>query len=351
MANIKDVAKRAGVSVTTASFVLSGRAAEFRISASAAEKVMKAANALDYRPNYHARTFKRGRSDVLGFPIVLQDPNQYRVGFWQGMLTGVDLRAREDKCDVLLIGGDTSELSTLRAFNSVRNSQVDALIVPGVMEQFLIDQPGYENMPVVLLSGREARSHHPCVILDPEPGLLAAIDHLKELGHTSVQYVTAHHPEHTPQRPILLSKFASDAGLSFDVANIWSEDLESETVVSRYIDWCRENYAEQLDASSAPTAVICSNDLSAIGVQAALREAGLSVPQDVSLIGFDNIYAHAACPQMTVISHMLEEMGEEACELALSMVGKPKVFKALRDHEAKIPAELIIGKSTAVVRC
>ena len=126
MANIKDVAKAAEVSVTTASFVLSGKAEEFRISAAAVQRVMDAADTLDYRPNYHARTFKRGKSDVIGFPIVLQDPNRYLVGFWQGMLAGVNLRARADKCDVLLIGSDTQKDSAVRAFESVSKTSSKA---------------------------------------------------------------------------------------------------------------------------------------------------------------------------------------------------------------------------------
>lgn len=81
MANIKDVAKRAEVSVTTASFVLSGKAAEFRISETAAQRVMEAADALDYRPNYHARTFKRGRSDVLGFRSSCRIPTDILSAF------------------------------------------------------------------------------------------------------------------------------------------------------------------------------------------------------------------------------------------------------------------------------
>ncbi len=350
MANIKDVAKRAAVSVTTASFVLGGRGAEFRISEAASKRVMDAANALDYRPNYHARTFKRGRSDVLGFPIVLQDPNQYRVGFWQGMLNGVDLRAREDGYDVLLISGDAPKHTALRAFESLRNSQVDALVVPSAMEEFLKDQAGYEKMKMVFLSGRDEGMGHPCVVLDPRSGLQAAVDHLTELGHRAVQYVTSYSPDEGAVRGAMLKEIAEQAGLEFSLVNIWSEKLEQETAVAEYIDFCRENYSGALSPAAAPTAIICSSDLSAIGVQAALRAEGLRVPEDVSLIGFDNIYAQTAGPQMTVISHMLEEIGEEACELALSMVGKEKVFKALRNHVAKVPAELIPGKSTAKAR-
>lgn len=349
MANIKDVAKRAEVSVTTASFVLSGKAAEFRISEAASQRVMEAADALDYRPNYHARTFKRGRSDVLGFPIVLQDPNQYLVGFWQGMLTGVDLRAREDKCDVLMIGSDTPKDTALRAFESVRKCQVDALVAPGFMTYFLADRPGYGKMPIVFLTP-DQETEHPSVVLDPIPGLQAAVDHLADLGHKSIHYVAAYGEGEKPVRGDMLRDLVQQAGLSFTIGNIWSEALAGETTVSNYIDLCRENYAAQLDVDEPPTAVICRNDLIAIGVQAALQEAGLQVPSDVSLVGFDNIYAQSSYPRMTVISHMLEEMGEIACELALSMVGKDKVFKALRNHVAKVPSELIVGKTTAKVR-
>ena len=350
MANIKDVAKRAGVSVTTASFVLGGKAEEFRISDAASTRVMDAANALDYRPNYHARTFKRGRSDVLGFPIVLQDPNEYRVGFWQGMLTGVDLRAREDQCDILLIGGDTPERIAKRAYESVRASQVDALVVPEGMEDFMSGLAGYEKMPIVFLSGRETGMGHPCVVLDPEPGLREAVAHLAELGHRSIQYVMSYTPEREEVRLDLLSQLASDAGLTFDPVSIWSQPLTNEPTVATYIDLCRTGYASVLNAEAPPTAIICSNDLSALGVQSALREVGLTIPSDVSLIGFDNVYAHTACPQMTVISHMLEEMGEAGCELALSIVGKPEVFKALRNHVVHISSELVVGKSTAPLR-
>jgi LacI family transcriptional regulator len=134
------------------------------------------------------------------------------------------------------------------------------------------------------------------------------------------------------------------------MGNIWSEAVAQESSVSDYIDLCRKSYAAQLDSAHPPSSIVCRNDLIAIGVQAALQEAGLKVPDDISLIGFDNIYAQTSYPRMTVISHMLEEMGEVACELALSMVGKEKVFKALRNHVAKVPSELIVGKSTASPR-
>lgn len=176
------------------------------------------------------------------------------------------------------------------------------------------------------------------------------MDHLKELGHASIHYVAVHGSDETPVRGNLLKGLAEQAGLSFSIGNIWSKTLGRETEVSSYIDLCRINYAAQLDSDHPPTAIICRNDLVAIGVQAALQDVGLRVPADVSIIGFDNIYAQSTYPRMTVISHMLEEMGEVACELALSMVGKDKVFKALRGHVAQVPSELIVGKTTAKAR-
>jgi DNA-binding LacI/PurR family transcriptional regulator len=112
------------------------------------------------------------------------------------------------------------------------------------------------------------------------------------------------------------------------------------------VAWARAAFLEGWLSGQRGTAVVCFDERMAFGVYAAANELGLRIPDDLSVIGFDDIHASMAYPAMTVVSHMLQQIGRSAARLALEMVGDRRAWKRLRGRRERVPATLVIRQST-----
>lgn len=347
MAVLRDVAKRAQVSITTASMVLTGRAKPFRIAPATEDRVYAAAKALNYRPNHQARIVRRGRADIVGFVMSFSDRRDYGGAFWRTIQEGAETRARIAGIDVLLVSGRSHAEAFRRTRNYYRENRIDAAVVPGHFASLLEDPI---EMPLVLLLTEPHVVPWPSVVLDPVPGIVEAVEHLRGLGHRDVLWVHEEPPHDAMrERGLAVRAAAADAGLAFHSLGL---DIRLVAKPEEGIPLDVYNAAAHaaamghIDALAGHSAVFCYNDRLALGVMAALQRAGKRVPEDVSIVGFDDLQGVNTIPRLTSVSHRLDDIGATAVQIALRMVDHPEQMPNLRGSVKTLPALLVVGKST-----
>lgn len=309
MTNISDVAARAGVSRTTVSLVLNGRGDEHGIAGPTQQRVQEAATALRYRPNYHGRTFLRGRSDMFGWCTSACGRSS---PFLAQLHAGIVQRAFDHGMDVITVTGRTDGDALLRGLQFVHERRIDALLLPWHVAQGHWAELARE--PVVILMPWEA-CKLPWVGLDPAPGIAEAVLRAAACGHRHLAYLGFDDGHGiSTQRARLYRQAAEQHGLSFHATTLardqWSDaDPPSPALAG---------VAAALTALGPATTIACHSDLLALAVLQVLRERGLQVPKDVSLIGFDDVAAAYAQPRLATISHALPALGTAAVDLALA---------------------------------
>ncbi len=337
----QEIAGQAGVSPTTVSLVLNGRADELNISPECARRVLDTARKLGYRSNYHARALARGKATTLGF--VNRAGDGYGHLFGHTLSSGVERRARELGYDLLLFGSGEGDMHLTRGVEGLVEKRVDALLLP-YFHGRLIKHDHARRWPMVLIQS-EPGNGYPAVNLDAEPGIRAAVEHLADLGHHRVLWLGARAPEESwaLSRLSAFREAASGFGVASTHYNIKNPEVfygKIEDQIERAVNELRND----LPPLRETTAVMCCNDTVALALYAVLRERDLQVPRDVSVIGFDDLLASFAVPAMTTVSHMLPQIGARAVELAL------EIMEEGREHpyevEVKVPAELVVRRST-----
>lgn len=340
------VAEHAGVSKSAAAAVLSGRAVERRIGVACVERVRAAAEALGYRGNYHAKTLSTGRSSTIGLTVGASDNVILANEYWAAVAGGVESAARQRGYDVLLAGGSSSADALDHATELIETGRIDALVVPRQLFAAIPSALLNHRRPVVVISG-ENHEHSPYdVRLDPAPGITAAVAHLAALGHRSVLWIGYGHGRSVtlPGRRAAF-RAATRAHKLKAVELALPESRFMPTTVDETVAMHRAELAT-LSWPPGVTAVFCYNDHMALALQGLLAERGLRVPADVSVVGFDDVFAAlAALPALTTVSHRLSAIGATAVELALQLVdGKtPPVVRS-------VPAQLVVRSSTAARR-
>ncbi|MER7540412.1 LacI family DNA-binding transcriptional regulator [Streptomyces sp. NPDC097704] len=282
---IRDVAQAAGVSPAAVSKVLNDG---YGVSAAMREKVMRTVAELGYRPNAAARAM-RGHSDTvgvvadIGVPIVAQVVDGIRKG-----LEGSAL-------DILLAPVQSDPHSQQASIDSMLNRSVDGLILiaPGLPRRAL-DTLG-ASLPTVLIGRHGGGRRFDSVMDDDAAGAALAVEHLADLGHERISHITM--PAGGLRRPSVLPQTAREDGY---VAAMRERSLEPDVITTDYSE--EGGYTGALAAlkrDRPATAIFAGTDTVALGVLRAAHELGLRVPQDLSVVGADNIPV-AALPQISL---------------------------------------------------
>jgi DNA-binding LacI/PurR family transcriptional regulator len=313
-----DVARRAGCSQSTVSLVLSGKG-RGRISAATEQAVRAAAAELGYRPNVAARTLRTGVARTVG--LVVPDITN---PFFGRMMRGAQRAAQRAGYTVVLVdaGGnrdwEAESVQALLAGPSDGLLLFEVALPPGAAERAI----GIEMTPGEL----------PVVRLDVESGIDAAVSHLLELGHRRIGHVASAFVAPTfDLRAARLAARLQEAGLEV-VARVESLfTFEQARAASRPL----------LDAGV--TAVVCDDDILAGGFYLAARAAGVSIPGDISVIGFDDLdFARVLAPPLTTVAADAEGLGAAAFRaLAADLAGDPPPAEQL------LPVRLEVRESTA----
>lgn len=335
---LQHVARRARVSIQTVSGVLNNRS-DLWCSEATIERVRLAVAELDYRPNAAARGLRLGKFQTAGL-LVEDVTNPHYMNFARELR-----RALAAKGFSLVI--EDAELSLSAgslALENLSRQNIDGLFVMASSDgrfKRLYDGIARVGLPLVFLGARGHR-YGDCVDLDYAAGLREVAQHLAGLGHRRVGFVCGlPEGERVALRRRLYARALRDAGLRF--RGVLFEECEPSCEGA-----ARATRALLRDGPGRrPTAIIAVNDLLAIGAVRALREAGLDVPGDVSVVGNDNLSVGAHQPvALTTLSAPLRRMAEVAAECFLKRShGKGKA-KGEAPVTAKLPVELVAREST-----
>lgn len=356
MPTLKEVANLAKVSVTTASRVLNETGPANGYSSACATRVRKAAQRLGYVRNYHAGSLRGGRAMTIGFAFefgvrndAFQDVKQSMLGndYWSRIIGGVAFAARQQGYQLNLIGPTQADCGLDLAFGHLREKRIDGLVVPAQVRQELwrplLDQV---SAPVVVVGHRES-TIVPVVDYDDEAAIKAVVEHLAQLGHRRVLWFgpAGESDFETPDRRAgIFGMAAFEAGLTGAVHRYTrDEDYPDFSEVIRY---AHRGMRELLAKPRDYTAVVCYNDHTALGVCRAAMEAGLRIPDDLSIVGFDDFVADHVWPPLTTVSHQCQAMGQRATELLLRMIGSEEQRRELCGHYEQVTPKLVVRKST-----
>ncbi|MFT4215841.1 MAG: LacI family DNA-binding transcriptional regulator [Micropruina sp.] len=307
---LADVAARAGVSTASASMILNNRQGT-RLSAKSAERVRAAAAELRYRPNHAARSLRLGSSRTVAFLSADVTTTRFASAMIQGLLREADERDHT----VLIAETGTDPARTEQALLTMLDREPTAVIL-GFMEARKIHVPPVpSDVPVILVNGASDEGH-PTVLPDDHSAGRRIAEALADAGHTDIAIV-GYDPNRAPDWGETVTIGARFAGIDEVIA-------ERRLRVAGYRaprwepDIGFDGMNELLDSGATFTGLICLNDRLAFGAYQAMQLRGIRIPDDVSVVSFDDdiIAAHLR-PALTTALLPYEEMGRRAMEMAL----------------------------------
>lgn len=329
MSTVRDVARLAGVSTATVSRVIN---TPDSVREKTREKVLLAMKKCSYKYNALARGFVTKRSNTIGLII----PTISNSVFAESTL-GVQECADQKNVRVILGNSYYKYSQEENLIKVLRESQVDGLVITttnlkGDILKSLVD----ENFPFVLLFSTIKNGPFSAVGIDNYRGGYVATEHLISLGHKRICMVAGNFSmtDRSFHRWHGYKKCLKDNGIPYD------KELLVQTDYS--LAGGRNSIQKLLSLASPPTAVFCSNDYIALGAIKGAKEMGLSLPKDLSIVGFDDMQtASYMVPALTTIRQPAFEMGKRAAELLLQMIETPS--KPIQDM---MDTTLVVREST-----
>jgi LacI family transcriptional regulator len=326
-----DVAKRAGVSQATVSLVLN-KVTNTNIPEETRLRVLKAIDELAYRPNTLASSLRLGKTHTLG--LILPDSAN---PFFAEVSRSIDSAAFEQNYNLILCNTEGDVDRELLYVDVLCNRQVDGIIFVAVGDQAdSLQRVLCKNIPVVMIDRDLPGMEVDAVLTDNRLGGYQATQHLIDLGHRRIGCI-AGSSSVTPSASRGEGYLAalSEHNLPADPSLLIRGDFHP------YSGWSAAR--TMLALPVPPTAIFACNDLMAIGALRAITEAGLHVPEDVSLVGFDNIeLATYTNPPLTTVAQPIHEAGQTAINFLLERIREP----GLDFRRAILPTGLIIRDST-----
>ena len=328
---ILDIASRAGVSKSTVSLVLRGSP---KVSDATRRVVLDLMEQLDYRPNAMARGLVRQRTNVMG--VVFSDPHNT---FFADVLDGIDARATEAGYRTLLMTGHRSPSREAEAIESLLEMRVEGLILAAPRLQTGRIVEASRTVPVVLVSRTLEAERVDSVTSDDGAGARAVVDHLVALGHRRIAHIDGGSGASAPARRSGYEQAMRRHGLA-DFIRIAVGDFTEASGAA--------GVKELLASDARPTAIFAANDLSAIGALDALERSGLRVPEDLSVVGYDNTsLAQLANIGLTTVDQPRREMGVAAAELLLERLSGQRTTP--RHIMLTLAPSLVVRTTTATI--
>lgn len=331
--NIKKVAEHAKVSTATVSRLINKTS---YISPETAEKVWKAIDELGYYPNVNARGLASGRSSLIGL-IVSDIVNP----FFPELVKSFEESAFQQGYEIITANTNYDPARTALRVRSLIERRVDGVaVMTSEMDQSLIDEFSTRGIPIVFLDTGKVQENIGNIRIRYEQGISDAVNHLLELGHREIGFISG---------PLNLksAKIRRKAFLDFLKKRGIIERKELVVNGDYKIGGGKEAMNELLKLEKRPTAVLASNDLTAIGALQALRAHGLHVPKDMSLIGFDDIaLAESVDPPLTTVNLSRVKVAQCAFESLHELItGASK-----KGREIGVDTTLVIRESTAPLK-
>ncbi|WP_116131929.1 LacI family DNA-binding transcriptional regulator [Tropicimonas sp. IMCC34043] len=327
-ATLAEVSKVAGVSRMTASRAINNQPG---VSAKTREDILRIADEMGYVVNPLAQKLSTGRTRIIGVVVQLHTP------FAADLVLGIGSTARNAGYEMLAYSLPADDSAPPGKVVSLLQQITDGVIAILPYTSEYLDTLAGAAVPVVTVDTQTDDSPYPSVISDSYQGGLLAVRHLAELGHHRIGFITGN-MRLSSARARLQACRDSVAQMSLD-PDPW---LVTEGNFAQRGGFDAAN--QLLALPQRPTAIFAANDLSALGAMAAIREAGLQVPQDISVVGFDDIpLAHQMHPPLTTVRQPLQEMGRSAVNMLLPLI----LGLDLPSRQTVLPNELVVRGSTA----
>ena len=303
---LKDVAQRVGLAPGTVSAVLNHAPSARVIPEHTQQRIHAAAQELNYRPNFLARSLRKKRTYTVG--LIIEE-----IGDAYGALviSGVEACLRKHNYFFLTV--------IHRHDPSMLREYAQLLLERGVEGFITVDTSLQDPLPLptVSVAGHRAMKGVTNIILDQERGARVALEHLLALGHRKIAFMKGQpRSSDAEDRWNAVRKVAHELGLAMDKDLIVNLEFDDPSPQVAY------PYVKELLTRQKPfTALFAYNDISAIGAIRAIREEGLRIPQDISVVGFDDIpWAAYHTPSLTSVRQPLGKMGEIAAETVIGMI-------------------------------
>ncbi len=301
---ILDVAARAGVSKSLVSLVLRG---SDRVSRERREAVLTAARELGYRPNAAARSLARQRSHVLG--VMLSDLHN---PYFAECVDGIDEYAGGERYRTIVTTGHLDPEREVDAIETLLELQVDGLLLIGSVVAPAAIRDASREVPIVVVSRATRTGSVDSVVNDDRTGAQLVVDHLVELGHRRIAHVDGGRGAGAQQRRSGYERALRRHGLASEITVVPGAFTESGGA---------RGMRELLVADERPTAIFAANDLAATGVLEVVDRAGLRVPDDISVVGYDNTHlAGIYRYDLTTVDQPRRAMGRTAVALLLERI-------------------------------
>jgi LacI family transcriptional regulator len=333
------LAEHLELSQTTVSLVLNDSPSAKSIPQETRNRVTEAAQRLNYRPNYFARSLRQSRSMSVG--VLAPDLSE---GYFTRVMSGVVQELTEARYFYFTACHD---------WKRELIEKYPRMLVERAVDGFLLLNTPADHIavpvPVVALSAHSAVENVTNIVLDHHLAVQQALSHLYELGHRRIAIMRG--PRAIPDSEFRwesIQKVARELNLKLDPAQVIRIDSAAWSMKTGYHPMAPEiGYKPMqalLEKTRDFTAIFCFNDIAAIGAIRALKDAGLSVPRDVSVVGFDDILSAAYySPSLTTVRQPLAEMGKRGAQVLLERIANKE-----KDYPSEIvmAPELVIREST-----
>ena len=331
--DLRRLAEHLGVSPTTVSRVLNGSAKNYRISEETQQRVLAAAAKLNYKANALARSLRSKHSKTVGVMVP-----EISEGYSTAVLGGIG--------DVLLLSGFFYFVVSHRHRAELLREYPSLLLARAVEGIIVVDSALEEDLPIPVVAVSDHHHRHSVVNIELDHLLAAryALEHLKRLHHREIAFIKGQtFSSDTLARWRAICKVAADLGIEINprlVTQLEDHGLGTEPG--------RAATVRLLECGVPFTAIFAFNDVAAIGAITVLHEAGIQVPEQVSVVGFDDILSAATNnPPLTTVRQPLQEMGRAASTL-LQMINDER--QAWPKHPIRVLPTFVERQSRATVR-
>jgi DNA-binding LacI/PurR family transcriptional regulator len=326
---LKAVAQHLGLTPGTVSAVLNDSPSARSIPQETKNRIHAAAKELNYRPNFFARTLRNKRTYTIG--VIMEEIGD---SYGSAVVSGIEQYLRKrDYFFLTVVHRHDPELLN-RYSNILSERGVEGIITVDTTVQEI------PTLPTVAVAGHKKVKGVTNIVLDHDRAAVLALNHLKDLSHERIAFMKGSPvSSDSKDRWDAICQVAAQLGIKIDPDLVVQIDSDDATPMLGY------QFAKQLLAHRKPfTALFAYNDISAIGAIRALQEHGLRVPQDVSVMGFDDIPGAAFyTPSLTTVRQPLTRMGEVAAQTLLERIEGEKDYPT----EIAIEPDLVVRESTA----
>ncbi|WP_078412137.1 LacI family DNA-binding transcriptional regulator [Priestia abyssalis] len=330
MPTISDVAKLSGLSKTTVSRVINNHS---YVSKEKKELVMKAMKELNYTPNPSARRLRGNLTTILGV-IVPRIVNP----FFSSLVNAIEQAAYKKGYQVLICQSNEDKAKELAFLNLLKTKQVDGVIMTSIENDWDVIESYREYGSILLCNDYVNQAVVPMIRLDQTKGAYLGAKHLIERGHLKIAYCTGglfDEQGKGKDRNQGFQKALHEAGIKINPKWIF---IDQHTIEDG-----KQVIKQILEMDDRPTAIFTGSDEVAGGIMIGAKERGLTIPDDLAIIGFDDQpIAEILDPKLTTIRQPVDQMGEKSVEVIIEMLDNPEM--EIKSYE--LPIELIVRQST-----